>query len=73
MHQLWGQGDHQEELGELKKEMAPGGQRSKVLWPGELLHDASLRQQLSILVAVVVTVQLCGINVVKYPFLTQSL
>ncbi|XP_026538664.1 solute carrier family 2, facilitated glucose transporter member 11-like [Notechis scutatus] len=66
MHQLWGQGNHQEELGELKKEMAPGGQRSKVLWPGELLRDASLRQQLSILVAVIVTVQLCGINTVYF-------
>ncbi|KAL7983214.1 hypothetical protein Chor_000076 [Crotalus horridus] len=72
MNQLWGQGDHQEELGELKKEMAPGGQRSKVLWPGELLYDASLRQQLIILMAVIVTVQLCGINAVKCPFLTQS-
>ncbi|XP_032085338.1 solute carrier family 2, facilitated glucose transporter member 11-like [Thamnophis elegans] len=66
MHQLWGQGDHKEELEELKKEMVPGGQRSKVLWPGELFHDASLRQQLSILVAVIVTVQFCGINAVYF-------
>ncbi|XP_070618584.1 solute carrier family 2, facilitated glucose transporter member 5-like isoform X2 [Erythrolamprus reginae] len=66
MDQLWGQRNHQEELGELKKEMAPGGQRSKVLRPAELLCDASLRQQLSILVAVIVTVQLCGINAVYF-------
>ncbi|KAM6423587.1 solute carrier family 2, facilitated glucose transporter member 11-like isoform 1-T1 [Liasis olivaceus] len=66
MHQLWGQGDHQEELGDLRKEMAPGGQRSKVLQAGELLQDASLRQQLSILVVVIVTMQLCGINAVYF-------
>ncbi|XP_063172004.1 solute carrier family 2, facilitated glucose transporter member 11-like isoform X2 [Candoia aspera] len=66
MHQLWGQGDHQEELGDLRREMGPRGERSKVLRAGELLRDASLHQQLSILAAVILTVQFCGINAVYF-------
>ncbi|XP_063000442.1 solute carrier family 2, facilitated glucose transporter member 11-like [Elgaria multicarinata webbii] len=65
MHELWGQGSHQEELSDLKKEVVTG-KNSNALSAGDLLRDGSLRRQLHVLIAVVLTLQLCGINAVYF-------
>ncbi|KAJ6659170.1 hypothetical protein lerEdw1_019473 [Lerista edwardsae] len=65
MQQLWGNQDHREELGDLKKELV-AGQGSPVLGARALLGARSWRQQVHVLVAVVVTLQLCGINAVYF-------
>ncbi|XP_066466052.1 solute carrier family 2, facilitated glucose transporter member 11-like [Tiliqua scincoides] len=65
MQQLWGSEDHREELGDLKKELVVG-QSSPALGARALLRDRSLRRQVGVLVAVIVTLQLCGINAVYF-------
>ncbi|XP_053135878.1 solute carrier family 2, facilitated glucose transporter member 11-like [Hemicordylus capensis] len=65
MQQLWGQEDPQEELCDLKKELA-ARQSGRVLGARDLAGDPSLRRQLHVLVVVVVMLQLCGINAVYF-------
>ncbi|XP_061459283.1 solute carrier family 2, facilitated glucose transporter member 11-like [Rhineura floridana] len=63
MQQLWGPGGHQEELRALKQEAE---KCCRVLSARELLRDGSLRPQLHVLIAAVLTLQLCGINAVYF-------
>lgn len=65
MQQLWGGEDHQEEISDLKKERV-AGQSSPALGVRALLREPSLRRQVRVLVAVIVTLQLCGINAVYF-------
>uniref|UniRef100_A0ABM5F2L2 Major facilitator superfamily (MFS) profile domain-containing protein n=1 Tax=Pogona vitticeps TaxID=103695 RepID=A0ABM5F2L2_9SAUR len=66
MDQLWGSGDHREELDDLKKEAGAEGKGRRVQSPRELLRDGSQRRQLRVLLAAVATLQLCGINAVYF-------
>ncbi|KAJ7309667.1 hypothetical protein JRQ81_007726 [Phrynocephalus forsythii] len=66
MNQLWGSGGHQEELGDLKKEAGAEGKGRPPQSPRQLLRDGSQRRQLHVLLALVATLQLCGINAVYF-------
>ncbi|KAF7239786.1 Solute carrier family 2, facilitated glucose transporter member 9 [Varanus komodoensis] len=62
--QLWGEGDHQAEIEDLKKEKAamPSTKHLRVL---EVIQAQSLRWQLYVMITVMTTLQLCGINAVE--------
>ncbi|XP_060105702.1 solute carrier family 2, facilitated glucose transporter member 11-like isoform X1 [Heteronotia binoei] len=63
--QLWGEGDHQAEIEDIKKEKAAMAS-SKSLRVLELLKTQSLRWQLYVMITVMTTLQLCGINAIYF-------
>uniref|UniRef100_A0A8C3TEP3 Solute carrier family 2, facilitated glucose transporter member 5 n=1 Tax=Chelydra serpentina TaxID=8475 RepID=A0A8C3TEP3_CHESE len=72
--QLWGEGDHQAEIDDILKEKA-AMKSTKTLRVLELFKERSLRWQLYILVTIMTTLQLSGVNAVEcFPCVkTQSL
>ncbi|XP_053135118.1 solute carrier family 2, facilitated glucose transporter member 11-like isoform X2 [Hemicordylus capensis] len=62
---LWGEGHHQAELEDLRKELATlKGTRSSSVW--EVVKDPSLRWQVYTLLLLVITMQLSGINAIYF-------
>ncbi|XP_040459959.1 solute carrier family 2, facilitated glucose transporter member 11-like isoform X4 [Falco naumanni] len=61
IRKLWGEGDHQAEIDDIMKEKA-AMTSTKTLRVLEVIKARSLRWQLYILVTVMTTLQLCGIN-----------
>ncbi|XP_027636574.1 solute carrier family 2, facilitated glucose transporter member 11-like isoform X4 [Falco rusticolus] len=61
IRKLWGEGDHQAEIDDIMKEKA-AMTSTKTLRVLEVIKAQSLRWQLYILVTVMTTLQLCGIN-----------
>lgn len=72
MKALWGEGQHQAELEDLKKQ-SDAMKSTKILSICELMKEPSLRWQLYMLVLIVSTVQLCGINAVESVLRTSLL
>lgn len=62
--QLWGEGDHQAEIDDIKREKAAMS-CTKSLRVLEVLKAQSLRWQLYVMITVMSTLQLCGINAVE--------
>lgn len=62
--QLWGEGDHQAEIEDIKREKAAMS-CTKSLRVLEVLKTQSLRWQLYVMITVMSTLQLCGINAVE--------
>ncbi|XP_054852838.1 solute carrier family 2, facilitated glucose transporter member 11-like [Eublepharis macularius] len=63
--QLWGEGDHQAEIEDIKKEKAAMAS-SKSLRVLEVMKTQSLRWQLYVMITVMTTLQLCGINAIYF-------
>ncbi|XP_053135120.1 solute carrier family 2, facilitated glucose transporter member 11-like isoform X2 [Hemicordylus capensis] len=65
IQQLWGEGDHQAEIEDLKKEKESmaGTKSLRVL---EILKTRSLRWQLYVVIVLMTTLQLCGINAIYF-------
>ncbi|XP_044845380.1 solute carrier family 2, facilitated glucose transporter member 11-like isoform X1 [Mauremys mutica] len=63
--QLWGEGDHQAEIDDILKEKA-AMKSTKNLRVLELFKERSLRWQLYILVTVMTTLQLSGVNAIYF-------
>uniref|UniRef100_A0A8B9PX15 Major facilitator superfamily (MFS) profile domain-containing protein n=1 Tax=Apteryx owenii TaxID=8824 RepID=A0A8B9PX15_APTOW len=61
IRKLWGEGDHQAEIDDIMKEKAAMAS-AKSLRVLEIIKERSLRWQLYILMTVMTTLQLCGIN-----------
>ncbi|XP_061322002.1 solute carrier family 2, facilitated glucose transporter member 11-like isoform X2 [Pezoporus flaviventris] len=61
IRKLWGEGDHQAEIDDIMKEKV-AMTSTKTLRVLELIKERSLRWQLYILIIVMTTLQLCGIN-----------
>ncbi|NXX44019.1 GTR11 protein, partial [Tricholaema leucomelas] len=68
IRKLWGEGDHQAEIDDIMKEKAAAMTSAKALRVLEVLKERSLRWQLYILMTLVTTLQLCGINAVESKF-----
>ncbi|NXL61104.1 GTR7 protein, partial [Chordeiles acutipennis] len=64
IRKLWGEGDHQAEIDDIMKEKA-AMTSTKTLRVLEVIKERSLRWQLYILMTVMTTLQLCGINAVE--------
>ncbi|NXP34631.1 GTR11 protein, partial [Leiothrix lutea] len=67
IRKLWGEGDHQAEIDDIMKEKGAMGS-TKTLRVLEVIKERSLRWQLYILMTVMTTLQLCGINAVESKF-----
>ncbi|NXD67234.1 GTR7 protein, partial [Eolophus roseicapillus] len=67
IRKLWGEGDHQAEIDDIMKEKV-AMTSTKTLRVLELIKEGSLRWQLYILIIVMTTLQLCGINAVESKF-----
>uniref|UniRef100_A0A8C4UCB3 Solute carrier family 2, facilitated glucose transporter member 5 n=1 Tax=Falco tinnunculus TaxID=100819 RepID=A0A8C4UCB3_FALTI len=65
IRKLWGEGDHQAEIDDIMKEKA-AMTSTKTLRVLEVIKARSLRWQLYILVTVMTTLQLCGINAIYF-------
>uniref|UniRef100_A0A8B9D090 Major facilitator superfamily (MFS) profile domain-containing protein n=1 Tax=Anser cygnoides TaxID=8845 RepID=A0A8B9D090_ANSCY len=65
IRKLWGEGDHQAEIDDIMKEKA-AVTSTKTLRVLEVIKERSLRWQLYILVTVMTTLQLCGINAIYF-------
>uniref|UniRef100_A0A8C5TBY5 Major facilitator superfamily (MFS) profile domain-containing protein n=1 Tax=Malurus cyaneus samueli TaxID=2593467 RepID=A0A8C5TBY5_9PASS len=63
IRKLWGEGDHQAEIDDIMKEKGAMAS-TKTLRVLEVIKERSLRWQLYILMTVMTTLQLCGINAV---------
>ncbi|NXC44819.1 GTR5 protein, partial [Penelope pileata] len=63
IRKLWGEGDHQAEIDDIMKEKV-AMTSTKTLRVLEVIKERSLRWQLYILMTVMTTLQLCGINAV---------
>ncbi|XP_034294469.1 solute carrier family 2, facilitated glucose transporter member 11-like isoform X3 [Pantherophis guttatus] len=63
--QLWGEGDHQAEIDDIKREKAAMS-CTKSLRVLEVLKAQSLRWQLYVMITVMSTLQLCGINAIYF-------
>ncbi|XP_067406068.1 solute carrier family 2, facilitated glucose transporter member 11-like isoform X2 [Emydura macquarii macquarii] len=63
--QLWGEGDHQAEIDDILKEKA-AMKNSKTLRVLEIFKERSLRWQLYILVTIMTTLQLSGVNAIYF-------
>ncbi|NXP71506.1 GTR7 protein, partial [Ramphastos sulfuratus] len=66
IRKLWGEGDHQAEIDDIMKEKAAAMRSTKALRVLEVLKERSLRWQLYILMTLMTTLQLCGINAVEF-------
>ncbi|NWU43907.1 GTR7 protein, partial [Hylia prasina] len=67
IRKLWGEGDHQAEIDDIMKEKGAMAS-TKTLRVLEVIKERSLRWQLYILMTVMTTLQLCGINAVESKF-----
>ncbi|XP_058672542.1 solute carrier family 2, facilitated glucose transporter member 11-like [Ammospiza nelsoni] len=65
IRKLWGEGDHQAEIDDIMKEKGAVAS-TKTLRVLEVLKERSLRWQLYILLIVMTTLQLCGINAIYF-------
>ncbi|XP_069476009.1 solute carrier family 2, facilitated glucose transporter member 11-like [Ambystoma mexicanum] len=65
VQQLWGKGDHREEIEEMKQEKA-AMKSIKIMSVLDLLRDRSVRLQIYVMVALMVGMQLCGINAIYF-------
>uniref|UniRef100_A0A663MAD7 Major facilitator superfamily (MFS) profile domain-containing protein n=1 Tax=Athene cunicularia TaxID=194338 RepID=A0A663MAD7_ATHCN len=65
IRKLWGEGDHQAEIDDIMKEKV-AMTSTKTLRVLELIKERSLRWQLYILMTVMTTLQLCGINAIYF-------
>ncbi|XP_061459074.1 solute carrier family 2, facilitated glucose transporter member 11-like [Rhineura floridana] len=65
IQQLWGESDHRAEIEDLKKEKA-AGIGAKSLRVREVLQSRALRWQLYLMLTVMSTLQLCGINAIYF-------
>nr|XP_005493392.1 solute carrier family 2, facilitated glucose transporter member 11-like [Zonotrichia albicollis] len=65
IRKLWGEGDHQAEIDDIMKEKGAVAS-TKTLRVLEVLQERSLRWQLYILLIVMTTLQLCGINAIYF-------
>ncbi|KAM6318268.1 solute carrier family 2, facilitated glucose transporter member 11-like [Podargus strigoides] len=65
IRKLWGEGDHQAEIDDIMKEKAAMAS-TKTLRVLEVIKEQSLRWQLYILMTVMTTLQLCGINAIYF-------
>ncbi|XP_019362443.1 PREDICTED: solute carrier family 2, facilitated glucose transporter member 11-like [Gavialis gangeticus] len=65
IRKLWGEGDHQAEIDDIMKEKA-AMKITKTLRVLEVLKERSLRWQLYMLMTVMTTLQLCGINAIYF-------
>uniref|UniRef100_A0A8C3Q628 Uncharacterized protein n=1 Tax=Geospiza parvula TaxID=87175 RepID=A0A8C3Q628_GEOPR len=65
IRKLWGEGDHQAEIDDIMKEKGAMAS-TKTLRVLEVIKERSLRWQLYILVIVLTTLQLCGINAIYF-------
>uniref|UniRef100_A0A669PZR4 Major facilitator superfamily (MFS) profile domain-containing protein n=1 Tax=Phasianus colchicus TaxID=9054 RepID=A0A669PZR4_PHACC len=63
IRKLWGEGDHQAEIDDIMKEKV-AMTSTKTLRVLELIKEPSMRWQLYIMMTVMTTLQLCGINAV---------
>lgn len=71
IRKLWGEGDHQAEIDDIMKEKGAMAS-AKTLRVLEVIKERSLRWQLYILVTVMTTLQLCGINAVECSLYPQD-
>ncbi|NWI35822.1 GTR7 protein, partial [Picathartes gymnocephalus] len=67
IRKLWGEGDHQAEIDDIMKEKGAMAS-TKTLRVLEVIKERSLRWQLYVLMTVMTTLQLCGINAVESKF-----
>ncbi|XP_009513400.2 solute carrier family 2, facilitated glucose transporter member 11 isoform X1 [Phalacrocorax carbo] len=65
IRKLWGEGDHQAEIDDIMKEKV-AMTSTKTLRVLEVIKERSLRWQLYILMTVMTTLQLCGINAIYF-------
>ncbi|NWT16411.1 GTR7 protein, partial [Vireo altiloquus] len=65
VRKLWGEGDHQAEIDDIMKEKGAMAS-TKTLRVLEVIKERSLRWQLYILMTVMTTLQLCGINAIYF-------
>ncbi|XP_009698737.1 PREDICTED: solute carrier family 2, facilitated glucose transporter member 11-like [Cariama cristata] len=65
IRKLWGEGDHQAEIDDIMKEKV-AMTSTKTLRVLEVIKNRSLRWQLYILMTVMTTLQLCGINAIYF-------
>ncbi|POI33884.1 hypothetical protein CIB84_002362 [Bambusicola thoracicus] len=65
IRKLWGEGDHQAEIDDIMKEKV-AMTSTKTLRVLELIKEPSMRWQLYILMTVMTTLQLCGINAIYF-------
>ncbi|XP_030074811.1 solute carrier family 2, facilitated glucose transporter member 11 isoform X2 [Microcaecilia unicolor] len=63
--QLWGDGDHRDEIEDMMREQA-ARKGTKTLSALDLLREKSLRWQLYCVLAMIITLQLCGINAIYF-------
>ncbi|KGL79182.1 Solute carrier family 2, facilitated glucose transporter member 9, partial [Tinamus guttatus] len=61
MKQLWGEGNYHSEFDDMLKERA-ATKGTKIMNVLEVLKDPSVRQQLSILLLLLLSIQLCGLT-----------
>uniref|UniRef100_A0A8C0E5Q8 Major facilitator superfamily (MFS) profile domain-containing protein n=1 Tax=Bubo bubo TaxID=30461 RepID=A0A8C0E5Q8_BUBBB len=71
IRKLWGEGDHQAEIDDIMKEKV-AMTSTKTLRVLEVIKERSLRWQLYILMTVMTTLQLCGINAVECSLYSQN-
>uniref|UniRef100_A0A8U7P6V6 Uncharacterized protein n=1 Tax=Corvus moneduloides TaxID=1196302 RepID=A0A8U7P6V6_CORMO len=71
IRKLWGEGDHQAEIDDIMKEKGAMAS-TKTLRVLEVIKERSLRWQLYILMTVMTTLQLCGINAVECSLIPRT-
>lgn len=65
MKKLWGEGEHQAEVDDLKKQKA-AMENIKILSVLEVMEDQNLHWHLCILIIVIITLQFSSTNAVGY-------
>ncbi|XP_071428130.1 solute carrier family 2, facilitated glucose transporter member 11-like isoform X1 [Pithys albifrons albifrons] len=65
IRKLWGEGDHQAEIDDIMKEKGTMAS-TKTMRVLEVIKERSLRWQLYIMMTVMTTLQLCGINAIYF-------
>uniref|UniRef100_A0A674JBV9 Major facilitator superfamily (MFS) profile domain-containing protein n=1 Tax=Terrapene triunguis TaxID=2587831 RepID=A0A674JBV9_9SAUR len=71
MKQLWGEGDHQAEFDDMMKEKA-AMKSIKTMTVLEVMKEPALRWQLCIIILLMMSIQLCGLNAVEYSSIPTS-
>ncbi|XP_065273970.1 solute carrier family 2, facilitated glucose transporter member 11-like [Emys orbicularis] len=65
MKQLWGEGDHQAEFDDMMKEKA-AMKSIKTMTVLEVMKEPALRWQLCIIILLMMSIQLCGLNAIYF-------
>ncbi|NWX84191.1 GTR9 protein, partial [Nothoprocta ornata] len=65
MKQLWGEGNYHTEFDDMLKEKA-ATKGTKIMNVLEVLKDPSVRQQLSIMLLLLLSLQLCGLSAITF-------